>query len=137
MSSKICSVCNLELPFSKFTPSKAGKHGLHSQCKLCRNVYAKNQRKTDNSKQWEATIKHRYGASQDWYNEQLKIQEYKCAICHSDTPGGGRTRWAIDHDHNTGQVRALLCLLCNTGLGKFKDNADLLEKAAKYLRYHS
>jgi Recombination endonuclease VII len=60
-----------------------------------------------------------------------KAQDYKCAIC------GEEKRLVVDHDHATGDIRALLCDDCNKGLGSFKDNPDNLLKAAYYLEKHS
>ena len=46
---------------------------------------------------------------------------------------GEKTGLAIDHNHSTGQIRGLLCSLCNFGIGYLKDSPDLLRKAAQYL----
>jgi len=62
----------------------------------------------------------------------LKSQNGNCAICGIDQPSNGR-RLAVDHDHETGKVRALLCGNCNTGMGSFMDNPKLLQKAINYL----
>ena len=53
-----------------------------------------------------------------------------CAICGAKPKG---RRLAVDHDHKTGKVRGLLCMFCNTGLGKFRDDPKLLKKAIGYL----
>lgn len=50
-----------------------------------------------------------------------------CAIC------GGVDRLCVDHDHATGEIRGVLCLNCNNGLGRFKDDPELLRKAIRYL----
>lgn len=56
-----------------------------------------------------------------------------CEIC-GRVPGAGEKANAYDHDHSTGAFRGWLCSNCNTGLGRFKDSPELLEKAADYLR---
>ena len=63
-----------------------------------------------------------------------------CSICNnpetSKSRNGGVRRLAIDHCHTTGKIRGLLCHDCNTGLGKFKDDINLLQKAIEYLKRH-
>ena len=55
-----------------------------------------------------------------------------CAICGRKQP----EKWlAVDHDHETGVIRGLLCSRCNSGLGQFKDNPDRLRLAADYLEH--
>lgn len=67
--------------------------------------------------------------------EKFYVLEHEgcCDICGSP-PTGRVKRLSIDHDHATGAFRGLLCNLCNTGLGMFKDDPKLLEKAILYLR---
>lgn len=72
----------------------------------------------------------RYGLSMDDYESILAKQKGICAIC--GTPPGKRPL-SVDHCHDTGAVRGLLCHACNTGIGFLKDNTDLLKKAIKYL----
>jgi hypothetical protein len=76
-----------------------------------------------------------YGITPDAYEAMLSTQGSRCALCHTDTPRGSG-RFHVDHCHATGKVRALLCHECNTGLGKFKDNTELLARAIAYLETH-
>ena len=68
------------------------------------------------------------------YNHILNEQDGSCKICGTTTPGGNRKFFCVDHDHNTGKVRGLLCSHCNTGLGHFYDNTALLTNAIEYLK---
>lgn len=73
-----------------------------------------------------------YGITPMEYDDMLERQEYLCAICSTDTPGH-KGMFMVDHCHGTGVVRGLLCNTCNSGLGMFKDNVELLAKAIEYL----
>ena len=75
-----------------------------------------------------------FGITLEQYNELLEHQNDKCGICGIDIQEVLEERtFAVDHSHTTGEVRGLLCMLCNTGLGKFKDDPDLLVKAIVWL----
>lgn len=70
-----------------------------------------------------------YGLQHEHYLALIDAQHGCCAICQSVL-----TRPCVDHDHNTGQVRGLLCSDCNTGLGLFRDDPGRLTAAINYLR---
>lgn len=82
-------------------------------------------------------LKDAYGIGIDEYESMEEEQGHLCAVCKSP-PGGGRGKGlVVDHDHDTGAVRALLCHRCNAGLGSFLDDPTLLRRAAAYLAEHS
>ena len=67
----------------------------------------------------------------DLYEEMLIQQNFKCLICdgsHSD-----EKKLHVDHNHNTGRVRGLLCNNCNNGMGKLGDSIERLQKTINYL----
>ncbi|WP_159083913.1 endonuclease VII domain-containing protein [Nocardioides terrigena] len=77
-----------------------------------------------------------YGLSHDDYLAMHDEQGGVCAICHEPegmTYKGKPKALCVDHDHETGKVRGLLCAACNFALGKFRDNPALLRAAADYL----
>jgi len=73
-----------------------------------------------------------YGMSPEQFQQMVDAQKGLCAICHR-LPHPKRPRLNIDHCHETGKVRGLLCHLCNTGLGSFQDNSAVLAAAIQYL----
>lgn len=91
----------------------------------------------------------KYGMDRERYETMLADQEGACAICKkfpeekfSTKVGSGgipaaQRKLQVDHNHTTDAVRALLCWACNTGLGHFGDDPDLLIAAAKYLMKHN
>lgn len=84
-------------------------------------------------------LQRRYGITSYDHQEMFQAQGGVCAICgnpETDTRKGTVKGLAVDHDHRTKKVRALLCTACNTGLGKFRDDPDLLIKAIAYLAKH-
>lgn len=78
-------------------------------------------------RQW---LKKAYNLTIEQYDILLEAQNGRCAICRS-LPEKDR-RLAVDHNHETGRVRGLLCSKCNRGLGLFQDDARLLEEARRY-----
>lgn len=80
-------------------------------------------------KRHDTEFRKKFGIGLHQYQTLLEEQGGVCYLC-----GGTDFRnLAVDHCHKTGKVRRLLCSECNMGLGKFKDNADLLRKAADYV----
>jgi hypothetical protein len=77
----------------------------------------------------------RHGLTLDDHNALLASQNGGCAICGSTVPGG-KGDFHIDHCHETGTVRGLLCHSCNTGLGLFLDEPARLRDAALYVEAH-
>ena len=73
-----------------------------------------------------------YGISDEEYEIRLAAQGGRCLICQEKM-----LRPVIDHDHASGQVRGLLCISCNAGLGFFRDNVQALARAAKYVRQYA
>lgn len=82
-----------------------------------------------------------YGLTLFCFYGMLACQDFRCAICRTDDHSGsnqhGATTWHVDHDHDTGQVRGLLCNHCNTGLGHFKESPVHLAAAIEYLKRHA
>lgn len=75
-----------------------------------------------------------YGLTPESYGAMVTTQNGGCAICGATSPGRkGSGRLLIDHCHDTGVVRGLLCHPCNAILGYAKDSADRLRAAADYL----
>ena len=75
--------------------------------------------------------KQAHGLTLEQVADLLASQGGVCKICHTTTPG--KAGWRVDHDHVTLEIRGVLCNKCNTGLGFFKDDAELLRAALKYL----
>jgi hypothetical protein len=90
-------------------------------------------RKNNPEYQRNATLKSVYGITEVEFQELLKYQKYTCAICGTDQPG--KNGWQIDHCHELGLIRGILCLKCNVGLGNFKDDPEILSKAIHYLQH--
>lgn len=84
--------------------------------------------------------KRRYGVGLRWVQEKLEEQNWLCAICNvvpfkmRDDHVSGLN---LDHCHDTGKPRALLCHNCNRGLGLFQDDPAILRAAALYVEYHN
>ena len=96
-------------------------------------------------RQHAANIKRRYGLTIERYNELLTQQGCKCALCGKQhDPSVKLGRLYVDHCHKDAavcsgkatKVRALLCNSCNSALGYFNENIEVMQKAIDYLKKH-
>lgn len=115
------------------------------RCKDCHGAYTRpapypGPRCFTHNKQFKAQQKQRahelmvtktYGIEAGEYERLYKAQGGKCAICQYAT--GQSKRLAVDHNHNTGVVRGLLCGPCNQFVGRLRDSPEAFLRAYKYL----
>jgi nitrate/TMAO reductase-like tetraheme cytochrome c subunit len=149
MQYKICSNCKENKPFSEFYKDRKKASGIRAKCKVCcaydtmnwrvknrsrYNNYAAAWRAKNPERQHATDIKRHYGLSIDQYNEMLIAQSNKCKICSKlHDVNTKRGRLYVDHDHDTGKIRGLLCGACNSGIGYLNHDIDLLYMAINYL----
>lgn len=131
---KKCKCCGIVKPLSEFSKVKSkGKEYLQSDCKTCRNtnkhIKTKNNPIKEALRKRKQRLKYKYNISLEDYSRMYSEQEGRCAVC-----GEFHEKLNVDHCHDTGVVRGLLCHNCNTGLGHFKDNSGLLGRAILYLK---
>lgn len=131
---KQCTLCKKWKKLDLYNKCGGHKLGLQTHCRVCSNMKA---REYDNCPQRRRNrkLKSNYGITNEVYERMLKEQGGKCAICGSEETKNSYTQhFAVDHCHTSGKVRGLLCDYCNTGLGRFNDDTDTLEKAVEYLK---
>jgi hypothetical protein len=141
---KTCSKCRTLKPLTEFHRDKHRKQGVANACKVCRAARHKADYAPREVAPYYAANRDRiavyqrfrkFGVTRDQYDALLEKQGGCCAICR--TPAAELSRaLAVDHDHATGTIRGLLCLACNTALGKFREREENLLAAIEYLRRH-
>jgi hypothetical protein len=148
---RVCNRCQESKPLTK--EHFHHKHGtlgsLAHTCRPCATIKAREWRQANpvQDKEWRRQWRQRnrtrrrdaetcrtYGVPKGTYIRMLAEQEGKCAICGKVPPG---RPLGMDHCHTTGRVRDLLCNHCNSGLGMFGDNSELMLKAIAYLARHA
>lgn len=84
-------------------------------------------------------FKKKFGITLDDYDKMFESQNGVCSICNQPetfTMKGRTHSLAVDHCHDTGKIRGLLCRSCNQAIGMLKDNIETLSKAIEYLKKH-
>jgi hypothetical protein len=140
---KRCAKCGeSKSPVDGFYKDKSTGDGLTYYCKDCckaktRAWMAANPEKVKARAKardyWKSNIKRKYGITPEQYDEMLNQQNGLCAVCDKPERIRDGRRMPVDHDHETGKVRGLLCSHCNRGIGLFGDDPDVLLSAAAYL----
>jgi len=102
----------------------------HGLCRKCyAREYARKQRAKNPKRFKDYNLRRMYGVTIEVYTRMYNQQSGRCAICMRALP-----TLCVDHDHTTGEIRGLLCRLCNKALGSFKDNEKNLQRAIWYVR---
>jgi len=108
------------------------KGGLNIDKTKYQREWARNNKHKCHIRERKCRIKRQFGITVEQYDEMLKNQDNKCAICLINQKNYPR-RFAVDHDHITKKVRGLLCTQCNSILGYARDSIETLERAKIYL----
>lgn len=135
MDTKQCSRCKKVKQLSDFHLRSKSQPWPKSACKECHRERARGYWKKNpvpKEVQRERNLKKSFGITLAEYNSILEEQGGVCAICGVDACATGRN-FAVDHCHATGKIRGLLCQFCNTALGQFRDDKQILLNAVKYL----
>jgi len=120
---KICNICHKLLDTTEFAKNQNGINNRsvrRPSCGKCReDLEGKNM-----------PIKIR----NEWLKNKPKNEPFECPICSKRTIAGVTCKIVLDHNHRTGEVRGWVCDSCNTGIGRFKDDVKLIERAIKFLK---
>ncbi len=147
-----CSVCRTVQVLDAFSLDTYKKLGRHTTCRTCNRTRSRAwmEKNRDRARIAKAAYNRSHPdvkrrscwrekginiTTQEYY-EMVQTQGGRCLICtrHEDVL---TRRLAVDHDHQTGRIRGLLCGSCNSALGFFNENINALEAAVQYLRrYH-
>lgn len=144
---KICKGCQEEFPIAdfKFCTRTDGRTYCHPYCDECRKGYHRNyyQQRVAEDPEYGRNCSRKstlakYGLTPEEYQEMFDAQRGLCAICGRAPEGNGVSKHnlVVDHNHDSGKVRGLLCDFCNRGLGIFRDSPELLEEARSCLLAH-
>jgi hypothetical protein len=163
---KECRLCRRLLPLDEFHRATGARDGHRGECKDCFRAKARerypqvreqaierarrwreenidrfreNQRRRRSdpavkAKERNDHLRRKFGLSQDDYERMLARQDSGCAICKR--PPSPTASLHVDHDHETGRVRALLCVSCNNALGSFQEDPEIVRRARSYLLLH-
>ena len=129
---KHCNGCKQTKELSDFWKSQ-------TLCIECAKDRQKNRWESRSPKRrLEQHLKYKYGVTHGEFTDTWNSQDGKCAICSVALPDlmvyeNRRRGYAIDHNHETGKFRGILCLKCNSLLGMAGDSARVLAKAIGYL----
>ena len=118
---KKCTKCGKRKLEEEFYKNSGERSGYYTWCKMCANAHAISYQR----------IK-KYGVDQEMYDLLLVAQKHRCLVCKAHVDDLEKAL-CVDHNHETGLIRGLLCSNCNVGLGNFRDNPDFLRRAADYI----
>lgn len=136
-----CRICDEIKSLDNFQRRSSRTLARRNECSDCFRRLARDRYHSDPDKHRDQMRRTMYGLAPGEYDRMNAEQNGLCAICGSPETSSerytGRSRKLfVDHHHASGQVRQLLCMRCNVGIGQFRDDPDLLKKAIAYLDKH-
>ena len=129
---KTCKDCGESKPLSDFY--KTRKY-YRSYCKPCHKMRSTEERKGKDVNKWR-TIKSKYGLTREGWDDLWDSQQGMCKICNTAMTTEERmskTKAVVDHCHDSGKVRALLCHRCNVAIGLLREDKTIVENVLVYL----
>jgi ATP-dependent 26S proteasome regulatory subunit len=160
---KQCSICKLNKNEIEFHKNQNHKDKLDSRCKSCKHKnnmlnrekykiyhhkrYIENKKEiNEKNRKWyklnpdksrNQKLLYTYGITLEQRNKMILDQENKCPICFDILDTIDNKNIHVDHNHNTGKVRAVLCKKCNSMIGLCREREDILLNAIGYLKKHN
>ncbi len=128
---KTCSKCKQSKSPDEFYNTKRTYDGKQAYCKECQGIINKGWVGSNEDRVHTHQMKYRYGISPVQYADMLEQQNGVCAVCGKTNKDGKRL--AVDHDHETLEVRGLLCHRCNVALGMVDDDVNILTNLIEYI----
>lgn len=120
LSDKFCKKCTTLKPIEEFYRCAAAIDGAQASCKTC-----------DSKQNRDWHLSNLYGLTPEFVAGELEKQAHKCLVCDRQFTG---KRWVIDHCHETGNYRGILCVKCNASIGSLGDSVEGLMRAVNYLK---
>ena len=122
---RICRLCQQELPIDLFD---GGRRWQCNECRLKKRLTSERYNKNVVHRRWK--LKKYYGITEADYEQMLSDQDGVCAICKQSDPNKALS---VDHNHQTGEVRKLLCSSCNFAIAHAKEDPEILRACIAYL----
>ena len=147
---KLCKKCGQTKPLEEFYPHNRTRDGVQYWCKECQKkaivsgyrndpkkhaAYNREWGKKNITKKADWVLRWRIGVPVGTYDKMFAKQNGRCAICNLPPENGKRLH--VDHCHDTGAIRGLLCGKCNRGIGYLQHSKEILSAAVIYLDEYS
>jgi len=120
---KICNICHKLLDTSKFAKNQNGINNRSVRRPSC----------SDCRKHLEG-VNMSAKTKAEWAKKKPQNIPFECPICEKRTIAGVTSKIVLDHNHRNGEARGWVCDSCNTGIGRFKDDIELINRAIKYIK---
>ena len=134
MDSKVCSKCKVDKALDQFAKRYDRPIGVRPWCRECQRKIDAEKRKTDaGKKKYRTQLWKQSGIdiTYEEYKEKYEALAGCCEICNEQYPS-----LCVDHNHDTGEIRGLLCTSCNLAIEHLKESVENMNNAITYIEYY-